>query len=132
MTPSVPVGEVRLLGDRAFLIGVADAAAARALAGKLTETLSEPAGSLPVAEGGAEVVCGAATVMVHVTDDDAELAAAPGARRHRAPWFRRGLPRRGSRSSPRRVVTIACRFDGPDLEEVAALAGSGRTRWCGF
>ena len=37
MTPSIPVGEVRLLGDRAFLIGVADAAAARALAGELAD-----------------------------------------------------------------------------------------------
>ena len=40
MSTSVPVGEVRLLGDRAFLIGVADAAAGRALAGELTTRLA--------------------------------------------------------------------------------------------
>ena len=62
MTPSIPVGELRLLGDRAFLIGVADATAARALAEELTSALG----------GEAEVVCGAATVMVHVTDADAD------------------------------------------------------------
>ena len=53
MTPSVPVGEVRLLGDRAFLIGVADAAAARAVAEELTAALGSEA----------EVVCGAASPM---------------------------------------------------------------------
>jgi KipI family sensor histidine kinase inhibitor len=112
MTPSIPVEEVRLLGDRAFLIGVADAAAARALAGELTAALG----------GEAEVVCGAATVMVHATDDDAELgpvlALADAVR---------GSPERRAAAEhpvdPPRVVTIPCRFDGPDLEQVAALAG---------
>ncbi len=63
MTRSVPVGEVRLLGDRAFLIGVADAAAARTLAGELALALARDA----------EVVSGAATVMVHATAADAAL-----------------------------------------------------------
>ena len=111
MTPSVPVGQVRRLGDRAFLIGVADAAAARELAGDLMPAL-----------GDAEVVCGSATVMVHVTDPDADLssleAAADGARAQRA---RRG--RSDDPVDPGRVVKVPCCFDGPDLEEVAALAG---------
>ena len=63
MTPSVPVGELRALGDRALLIGVADATAGRALASTL-------AGAF---DGAADVVCGTATVMVHATDPDAEL-----------------------------------------------------------
>jgi KipI family sensor histidine kinase inhibitor len=111
MTRSIPVGEVRLLGDRAFLIGVADAATARAVAEELRSAL----------DSGAEVVCGAATVMVHVTDADAALGPAldvvdtvRGATR----WSTSGSP-----AAPSRIVTIPCRFDGPDLEEVAALAG---------
>ena len=53
MTPSVPVGEVRPLGDRAFLIGVADAAAAPGAGGG--------AGDAALGDG-VEVVCGSATV----------------------------------------------------------------------
>ena len=112
MTRSVPVGEVRLLGDRAFLIGVADAAAARRLAGELAPALTPDA----------EVVSGAATVMVHATAADAalgpmlELAAAVGEE------VRRRTPD-GLTVEAGREVTIPCRFDGPDLEEVAALAG---------
>ena len=63
MTRSIPVGEVRPLGDRAFLIGVADAAAGRVLARALDVSLA----------GAAEVVCGAGTVMVGATDPDADL-----------------------------------------------------------
>ena len=48
MTPSVPVGELRALGDRALLIGVADASAGRALAWALARAF----------EGAADVVCG--------------------------------------------------------------------------
>ena len=114
MTPSIPVGEVRLLGDRAFLIGVADAAAARALAWELTSALGDEA----------EVVCGAATVMVHVTDANVELGPLL-ASTHTV----RGSPgRRAPGEHPvgtPRAVTIPCRFDGPDLDEVAALAGVG-------
>jgi KipI family sensor histidine kinase inhibitor len=108
MNPSVPVGEVRPLGDRAFLIGVADAAAARVLAAGLTEELA----------GAAEVVCGSATVMVQATGD----AALPPLR---AAAERLQAARRPSDSAmaPGRVVTIPCRFDGPDLDEVATLAG---------
>ena len=109
---SIPVGTVRRLGDRAFLVGVADAAAARELASDLTAMLA----------GEAEVVCGSASVMVHASDPDAELSSlesvAGDARAERA---RRG--RSVARVGPGRLVTVACRFDGPDLQEVAALAG---------
>jgi KipI family sensor histidine kinase inhibitor len=118
MTPSIPVGEVRLLGDRAFLIGVADAVAARALAGELTVALAD-AGD---AADGAEVVCGSATVLVHATDADTEL----GPLLTLANTVRDDLSRRDPSTPPvgtPRVVTIPCRFDGPDLDEVAALAG---------
>jgi len=112
MTRSVPVGEARLLGDRAFLIGVADAAAARTLAGELAPALAPDA----------EVVSGAATVMVHATAADAalgpmlELAAVLGEE------LRRRTPA-GHVVEAGRVISIPCRFDGPDLGEVAALAG---------
>ncbi len=112
MTPSIPAGEVRRLGDRAFLIGVADAGAARELATGLIAALA----------GEAEVVCGWATVMVHATDPETDLAsveaAADGAR---AELARRG--RSADQVGPGRVVIVPCRFDGPDLDEVAGLAG---------
>ena len=83
MTPSVPVGELRALGDRALLIGVPDATASRALARVL-------AGAF---DGAADVVCGTATVMVHATDPDAELRSlwgtAAGGGREPAPRPRR-------------------------------------------
>jgi biotin-dependent carboxylase-like uncharacterized protein len=113
MTRSIPVGEVRLLGDRAFLIGVADAPAARAVAGELAAALG----------GEAEVVSGAATVMVHAVGVDADLGpmVAAAATVGGAPGGAGG----GHAVDPPRTVTIPCRFDGPDLEEVAALAGVG-------
>lgn len=112
MTPSIPVGTVRPLGDRAFLIGVADAAAARGLARRLSTALV----------GEAEVVCGSATVMVHATDPDAQLSSLAAA----AGGTQAELARRGGSDDPvgpGREVTVPCRFDGPDLEEVAGLTG---------
>jgi KipI family sensor histidine kinase inhibitor len=112
MNRSIPVGEVRPLGDRAFLIGVADAAAGRALARALTIRLA----------GGADVVCGSATVMVGATDPDADLAPVRAtaeavlARLH-------GRAASDDSAGTGRLVTVPCRFDGPDLDEVAALAG---------
>jgi KipI family sensor histidine kinase inhibitor len=118
MTPStrsIPVGEVRLLGDRACLIGVADAAAARALAEELTAACDDRA----------EVVCGAATVMVHATGADAELGPLLAlVDTVRGAVSGRGAPA-AHRVDPPRTVTIPCHFDGPDLDEVAALAGVG-------
>jgi KipI family sensor histidine kinase inhibitor len=121
MRASIPAGEVRPLGDRAFLIGVVDPAAGRALAEQLTEALS----------GAAEVVCGAATVMVHATDATAELAAlratatavcaVPGHQRDRGD----APDKPDTHETPGRLVTVPCRFDGPDLHEVASQAGCG-------
>ena len=113
MMRSVPVGEVRRLGDRAFLIGTADAASGRALALALGRELAEA--------GAVEVVCGFATVAVLVADPVAELAPV------RAVVARllgaSGEPGPAESAAPGRLVTIACTFDGPDLPEVAALVG---------
>ena len=61
--------------------------------------------------------------MVHATDADAELgpllAVADTVRG--AP--RRDAVRRSTRWARAALVTIPCHFDGPDLDEVAALAG---------
>ena len=65
MMQSVLVGEVRRLGDRAFLIGTADPASGRALAGALEQALAEA--------GGVEVVCRFMTVAVLLTEPDADL-----------------------------------------------------------
>ncbi len=112
MTRSVPVGEVRHLGDRALLIGVADATAARTLAAALSAALDDDA----------EVVCGSATVMVHATDPGTELRSVQAM----AESVLERLPAAAASehaAEPRRPLTIPCRFDGPDLHEVAALAG---------
>jgi KipI family sensor histidine kinase inhibitor len=113
MTRSVPVGEVRPFGDRALLIGVADARAGRTLATALAHAL-----------GGAdvEVVGGMATVGVVARDPDADLGEL------------RAVVRDTVGAAPvvdpvaeatvvGRLVTIPCAFDGPDLAEVAALVG---------
>jgi KipI family sensor histidine kinase inhibitor len=100
------------MGDRAFLVGVADAAAARALARGLTAALA----------GVGEVVCGSATVMVRAQDPRVELSALEAAvDAARADLAQRG--RSDEEVGPGRLVTVPCRFDGPDLEEVATLAG---------
>jgi KipI family sensor histidine kinase inhibitor len=112
MTRSVPAGEVRPLGDRAFLIGVADAAAGRALARALATSVA----------GEADVVCGSATVMVCATDPDAELGSVRAAAEVVLAELPRGAVPDDAGGSGR-LVTVPCRFDGPDVEEVAALAG---------
>jgi KipI family sensor histidine kinase inhibitor len=111
MTSSIPVGEVRRLGDRAFLVGVADAAAARRLAEALMTALGDDA----------EVVGGVATVMIQTTDADAEMQPLLDAAGAVCDEVHRHAPAGGS--TPGRLVTIPCRFDGPDLSEVAALCG---------
>ena len=72
MTRSIPDGEVRFLGDRAFLIGVANPAAGRDLARALEARVAET--------GRVEVVCGYATVMVSLTEPDVEPRRGPGRR----------------------------------------------------
>ena len=103
---------MRPLGDRAFLIGVADAAAGRVLARAL-DTGARP---------GRPRWCAAPPrVMVGATDPDADLrsvrAAAEEVLGRAGP-----VARPTTRSPPGRLVTVPCRFDGPDLDEVAALA----------
>ncbi len=118
MNRSVPVGEVRNLGDRALLVGVADPTAGRHLARYLDGVW--PAGAV-------EIVGGFASVMLELADPRLELhavrtvvdeavrsgVAAPG-----AGGFRAGEDEVGT-SAPDRVFTIPCAFDGPDLDEVA-------------
>jgi KipI family sensor histidine kinase inhibitor len=109
---SVPVGAVRPLGDRAFLIGVADPEAGRALATGLAETTGWSGGSL-------DVVCGFTTVMVVVRDPDVDAAMVGEIAQRQA--ARR--PPASASSARGREVVVPCAFDGPDLDEVATLAG---------
>ncbi len=111
MTRSVPVGEVRRLGDRALLIGAADPAAGRTLGRALEAALIDV--------GEVEIVCGFAAVAVLLADPDAEIepvraVAARVASDGAAP---------GTADRVGRRLTIPCTFDGPDLPEVAASAG---------
>ncbi len=117
MTRSVPVGDVRLLGDRALLVGVADPAAARALVPALEDALAQ-AGIT-----GTEVVCGFATVAVLVCDPEADLGVARVAV-VRALSQARPLGTEPGR--PNHTVHVPCVFDGPDLDEVASVAGCAR------
>jgi KipI family sensor histidine kinase inhibitor len=119
MTRSIPVGAVRPFGDRALLIGVADPTSARALATSLDTALL---GS------GIELVCGLATVGVLARDpgtDVAALSAAVHAVLDASPPGSPGSPGDGTGVAGR-VVTIPCAFDGPDLDQVAGLAGLSR------
>ena len=112
MTRSIPVGAVRPFGDRALLIGVDDPAAGRALAASLDGP-------------GVEVVCGLATVGVLARDPGTSLAALTA-----AVQTVRDAPPKASwgegAGADGRVLTIPCAFDGPDLDEVAGLAGLSR------
>ena len=114
MTRSVPVGEVRLLGDRALLVGVADARAGRRLGRALEAHWTD---------GAVEIVGGFATVMVALCDPVLELDAVQheverlAAQGDGAAEAGAGADRTG------RTLTVRCAFDGPDLAEVAAVAG---------
>ena len=115
MTRSIPVGEVRLLGDRALLIGVVDAAAARAAGARARQPVGRRS------RGG-----------LRLQDRHGPRRATPTRSSRRSwPWRKRcaaDLIRRGPsehRARPGRLLTVPCRFDGPDLAEVAALAGCG-------
>jgi KipI family sensor histidine kinase inhibitor len=112
MTRSIPLGAVRLFGDRALLIGVDDPASGRALVGSLGPRLG----------AAVELVCGLATVCVLARDPDTSLGSLLGAVRGvldeaRAPGAASGVAANG------RVVTVPCAFDGPDLDEVAGSTG---------
>jgi KipI family sensor histidine kinase inhibitor len=120
---SVPVGEVRRLGDHALLIGVPDPTAGRRFTGALTAARLK---------GVAEVVGGLATVMVAfdpMTDD------IDGRRPTLARLLRETLGLPGDSAAGDDVgadgvdavaalVEIPCTFDGPDLAEVATIVGS--------
>jgi KipI family sensor histidine kinase inhibitor len=116
MTPSpprsVPVGDVRPFGDRAFLIGVDDADSGRELVGRLTVALETW-----MEEGECEVVGGLATVLVmarqvHQAEQMQQVAGE--------------VVGQGTVSAPTREpgrrLTIPCAFDGPDLADVATGA----------
>jgi KipI family sensor histidine kinase inhibitor len=112
-TRSVPVGEIRRLGDHALTIGVADPRAARRLTRALTAARLE---------GVAEVVGGLATVMVAFDP----MAGDIGARRPGLVHLMEealGQPG-GDDDGGAALLEIPCTFDGPDLVEVAALAAS--------
>jgi KipI family sensor histidine kinase inhibitor len=124
MNRSVPVGEVRNLGERALLLGVVDPSTGRNLALYLD-------GSWPT--GAVEVVCGFATVMFGLADPSLELpvvrAAVEDAVRSAATApedaVRAGIggTDRAGTSVRRRAFTLPCAFDGPDLDDVASLLG---------
>jgi KipI family sensor histidine kinase inhibitor len=103
------VGQVRPFGDRGLLIGTEDAAAGHALAQALAAVLAEEHGT---------VLVGLGTVVVRLADGIDLDVTADAIRKVVA-----GSAPVQSASAPGQLVTIACRFDGPDLREVAELAG---------
>jgi len=106
VTRSIPVGQVRWCGDRALLIGVEDAAAGRALRDRLAVAL------------GVDPVVGLATVLV-VADDPADVERVSA-----VVLDSLGQPPGPVVSVPTGApITIECRFDGPDLDQVAAQSG---------
>jgi KipI family sensor histidine kinase inhibitor len=122
VTRSIPVGAVRPLGDRSFLIGVEDAAAARLMVHELQAALAQW-----IDRGDCEVLGGLATVMVMCQDigeservqatvDDAVHASGSGAA--------------GEGMQTGQLVTVQCVFDGEDLSDVAALAASSTRQVC--
>lgn len=111
MTRSVPVGAVRLLGDRALLVGVQDAAAARALARPLADALAARG------QEAAEIVCGFATVGIVLAGPDGSLDDTRDAVRDAL-----AVAASSSRRATARQVMVPCAFDGTDLDEVASLA----------
>jgi KipI family sensor histidine kinase inhibitor len=120
---SVPVGEIRRLGDHALLIGVADPRAARRFTRALTAARLE---------GVAEVVGGLATVVVAFDPMTVDVdARRPALARLMEETF--GLPPDRESGDDEdgddedggaTLVEIACTFDGPDLVEVATLVAS--------
>jgi KipI family sensor histidine kinase inhibitor len=116
VTRSVPLGEVRLFGDRAFLIGVADAESGRALA-RAVHAAAADAGAI-------ETVCSFATVMVVLRDPAARLGVVRSAIEDALTRVGAG-PGADSGGRPGRSITLSCTFDGPDFMDVAARVGAG-------
>jgi KipI family sensor histidine kinase inhibitor len=111
-TRSVPVGEIRRMGDHALLIGVADPAAARQLA-RLVGASGWPAVR--------DVVGGVATVLV-TFDPDGD---APDDYRARLAQVMEASRVDGAdvAAMAAHEVTIPSTFEGPDLPEVATRLG---------
>ena len=110
-TRSVPVGEIRRFGECAVLIGVEDPRAARSLIRALHAARLD---------GLQDAVGGLATVLVvydGAGDDlDARLPAL-------AQLVDEASRRPGEADDGGALVVLPCAFDGPDLDEVAALSG---------
>jgi KipI family sensor histidine kinase inhibitor len=111
-TRSVPVGEIRRLGDHAFLMGVPDPVAARRLTHALTAARLE---------GLAEVVGGLATVMVAFDPLEEDVGARRPVLAH---LMEEAFAQPGDVDDDGILLQVACTFDGPDLPEVATLVGS--------
>jgi KipI family sensor histidine kinase inhibitor len=116
MSRSVPVGEIRRLGDDALLIGVEGPSAAR----RLTRALH-----VAGVAGLTEVVIGFATVMMAF---DAAVEDLDGwrpllARLMEASVMEESKDRPGEELDEGDLLEIPCVFDGPDLDEVASIAG---------
>ena len=111
-TRSVPVGEIRRLGDHALLIGVPDPVAAR----RLTRALG--AARL---EGVAEVVGGLATVMVAF---DPRAGDVDDQRPVLTTLMEEVSGQPDAEDGGAVLLEIPCTFDGPDLAEVASLVRS--------
>src|SRR5262245_21457369 len=112
--------EARLLpmGDTAVLVEVADTDAALALRTALVHVLSGPGVSDRRWEAVDELVVGAQTLLVRVTDP-ARLDAVGAATLEVA----LATTVEPAGSSTVRVVEVPVVYDGPDLDEVARLTG---------
>jgi len=127
-TRSIPVGEIRRLGDHALLIGVESPTAAR----RLTKAVhASGIGGLT------EVVGGFATVMVAVdprvdevdVDVDVDALRPLLTRLIESSTAAESMAEAGvesEESEEGNLVVIPCAFDGPDLDEVADIVGCTR------
>jgi KipI family sensor histidine kinase inhibitor len=108
---SIPVGEIRRLGEHALLIGVEDPAAARSLIRAVHAAH---------VNGLNDVVGGLATVMVLFDGADDDLDSRLPVL---AQLVEEVLRRPVEADDGGRLVVLPCAFDGPDLDEVAERAG---------
>jgi KipI family sensor histidine kinase inhibitor len=110
-TRSVPVGEIRPFGERALLIGVEDPPAARSFIRALHSARID---------GLADVVGGLATVMVLFDGEGEELDTQLPTVAILVEEMLAGPPHVVDGGD---LVVLSCVFDGPDLAEVADMAG---------